>query len=156
MSFNSEAQYFGKNKPGYSVFRYDVLRTPNYDIYHNFKNDTLIDEIARMSEYWYNLHSTVFGDTLRRRNPLLIYENHADFQQTNVSSDIIDVGTGGLTEGLKNRVVMPVSFTYSQTNHVPTEMVTGIFTDTLLKRILRLNLFGYMVIEPYYAVPFQD
>lgn len=114
----SEAQYFGRNNPGYHAFTYDVLRTPNYDIYHNFKNDTVIDEIARMGEYWYNLHSAIFNDTLRIRNPLLLYENHADFQQTNVSSDIIDVGTGGFTEGLKNRVVMPVSFTYSQTNHV--------------------------------------
>ncbi len=118
LGLNSEAQYFGRNRPGYHVFSYDVLRTPNYDIYHNFKNDTVIDEIARMGEYWYSLHSTVFNDTLRIRNPLLLYENHADFQQTNVSSGIIDVGTGGFTEGLKNRVVMPVSFTYSQTNHV--------------------------------------
>ncbi len=116
--FYSDAQYFGRNKPGYDVFRYDVLRTPNFDIYHNFKNDTLIDEVARMSEYWYRLHSTIFRDTLRSRNPLLLYENHADFQQTNVTGSIIDVGTGGFTEGLKNRVVMPVSFTYGQTNHV--------------------------------------
>ncbi|MBN2213906.1 MAG: PD40 domain-containing protein [Bacteroidales bacterium] len=118
LSLYSEAQYFGRNKPGYHVFRYDILRTPNFDIYHNFRNDTLVDEIARMSEYWYKVHSTVFADTLRNRNPLLLYENHADFQQTNVSDDIIDVGTGGFTEGLKNRIVMPVSFTYSQTNHV--------------------------------------
>ncbi len=114
----SAGQYFGRNKPGYSVFNYDVLKTPDFVIYHNFKNDSLIDELAAQSEYWYKLHSTVFRDTLRIKNPIIIYEDFADFQQTNVSSSPIGVGTGGFTEGLKNRVVMPVSVTNSQTNHV--------------------------------------
>lgn len=111
-------QYFGKNKPGYKVFDYDVLRTPNFDIYHNFKNDSVVSELGAMSEYWYKAHSTVFGDSLSSSNPMIFYENHADFQQTNVASDIIGIGTGGFTEGFKNRVVMPVSITRSQTNHV--------------------------------------
>lgn len=118
LAFQTQAQYFGKNKPGYKVFDYDVLGTPNFEIYHNFNNDSVIHELGAMSEYWYNAHSLVFGDTLSTQNPIIFYENHADFQQTNVASDIIGIGTGGFTEGLKNRVVMPVSITKSQTNHV--------------------------------------
>ncbi len=29
---NSDAQYFGRNKPGYSSFRFDVLQTPDFEI----------------------------------------------------------------------------------------------------------------------------
>ena len=36
---NSDAQYFGRNKPGYSSFRFDVLQTPAFEIYHYMKND---------------------------------------------------------------------------------------------------------------------
>ncbi|MBN2613078.1 MAG: PD40 domain-containing protein [Bacteroidales bacterium] len=115
---HSYGQYFGKNKPGYKTFNYNVLHTDNFEIYYNFKNDTLAGELADLSEYWYGVHAEIFRDTLQFKNPVLFYENHADFQQTNATMGMIDVGTGGFTEGLKNRVVMPVSFTKSQTNHV--------------------------------------
>ena len=28
------AQYFGRNKPGYRSFRFDVVQTPDFEIYH--------------------------------------------------------------------------------------------------------------------------
>jgi len=113
-----KSQYFGQNKPGYEVFNYNVKKTKHFEIYSNFKNDSVIRQLAILGEYWYYAHSHVFRDTLKIVNPLLFYENHADFQQTNVSSDIIGVGTGGFTEGFKNRVVMPVSISKAQTDHV--------------------------------------
>lgn len=115
---NTSSQYFGQNKPGYEVFKYNVKKTRHFEIYSNFNNDSVLKQLAILSEYWYLAHSRVFGDTLKIINPLLFYENHADFQQTNVSSDIIGVGTGGFTEGFKNRVVMPVSISKAQTDHV--------------------------------------
>ncbi len=128
----ASGQYFGRNKPGYSVFHYDVLRSPDFDLYHTFKNDSLMDELASAAEYWYTLHSKVFGDTLHERNPILIYEDQAEFQQTNVSSGLIGVGVGGFTEGLKDRVVMPVSLTFGQTNHVLGHELVHVFQYNLL------------------------
>ncbi len=57
-------------------------------------------------------------DTFTAKNPLLIYNDHAGFQQTNAIQGDISVGTGGVTEGLRNRVVFPVAMTNQQTNHV--------------------------------------
>src|SRR5690606_35086326 len=48
----------------------------------------------------------------------LFYNNHADFQQTTAIHGMIGTGTGGVTEGLRNRVVMPFTFTNQQTHHV--------------------------------------
>src|SRR5690606_33489830 len=42
----------------------------------------------------------------------------ADFQQTNVIGGFIGEGTGGVTEGLKQRVVMPLTGSYGDTDHV--------------------------------------
>jgi Tol biopolymer transport system component len=134
------SQYFGRNKPGYETFKYDVYRTPHFDIYHNFRNDSLINELATYSEQWYRIHSTVFSDSIRFRNPVIFYENHADFQQTNVTNSTIGVGTGGFTEGFKNRVVMPVSTATSQTDHVLGHELVHAFQYNLLLNTDSLSL----------------
>lgn len=112
------AQYFGRNKPSYKDFNFKVYSTPNFEIYHYFENDSLLDQLAGASEEWYKLHLSVFEDSLKYQNPIIFYKNHADFQQTTAIMGEIGVGTGGVTEALKNRVVMPVAPTSPQTDHV--------------------------------------
>jgi len=118
MSGNSaEGQYFGRNKPGYRSFNFDVLQTPNFEIYHYLDNDSLLSLISAWSENWYLNHQKVFKDTFKLRNPVIFYNNHPDFQQTNTISGLIGTGTGGVTESLKNRVIMPVAPSLAQTDH---------------------------------------
>jgi len=76
---HADAQYFGRNKPGYSSFRFDVLQTPAFEIYHYMKNDSLLKTVSGWSEEWFAIHWQVFRDTFERRNPLIFYNNHADF-----------------------------------------------------------------------------
>ncbi|MFO7852179.1 MAG: tolB protein precursor [Bacteroidota bacterium] len=118
MTVSLPAQYFGRNKPGYKKFDYQVTRTPHFELYHYLQNDTLVEKYLSWMEEWYKLHQTIFRDTFETRNPLILYNTHADFQQTNAVSSLIGTGTGGVTEGLKNRVVMPFSKTFKQTDHV--------------------------------------
>src|SRR5690554_3926856 len=112
------SQYFGRNKPGYKTFKYDALHTPNFEIYHYLKNDTFIAKFTAWAEEWYSIHQQIFKDTFPEKNPLILYTNHSDFQQTTAISGIIGTTTGGVTESLKNRVVMPVAPTLAQTDHV--------------------------------------
>lgn len=115
----AQAQYFGRNKPRYENFDFQVTQTPHFEIYHYLqKNPERLQEIASWSEQWYRLHQAVLLDTFTQLNPLILYNNHADFQQTNAISGQISVGTGGVTEGLKNRVVMPIAASNQQTHHV--------------------------------------
>jgi Tol biopolymer transport system component len=114
---NASAQYFGRNKPGYRNFKYSVLQTPNFEIYHYLRNDSLLNNLAQWSEKWYQIHQRTFKDTFNTKNPVIFYNNHADFQQTNTISGLISSGTGGVTESLKNRVIMPVAPTLAQTDH---------------------------------------
>jgi len=114
----AEAQYFGQNKPRYRTFDFDVKQTEHFDIYSYVKNPDLLKQLAIQTEAWYRMHARVFQDTFEKNNPIIFYNNHADFQQTNTISGAIGIGTGGVTEGLKNRVVMPLTFTTQQTNHV--------------------------------------
>ncbi|HOF98663.1 MAG TPA: hypothetical protein P5157_04045 [Paludibacteraceae bacterium] len=115
---DAKAQYFGRNKPSYQTFKYQIKQTPHFEIYHYLTNDTVIKYFAGWTEEWYRFHQLIFKDTFKTRNPLILYANHADFQQTNAISSIISEGTGGVTESLKNRVILPFAPTLYQTDHV--------------------------------------
>ncbi|HMQ06874.1 MAG TPA: hypothetical protein PKC30_06200 [Saprospiraceae bacterium] len=113
-----EAQYFGRNKPRYRSFDFKVKETEHYQIYHYFKNQEVVEHLGQLSELWYDFHKAVLQEDLVKKNPMIFYANHAEFQMTNTISGGIGVGTGGVTEAFKNRVIMPVTFTNQQTKQV--------------------------------------
>ncbi|MEM9823226.1 MAG: basic secretory protein-like protein, partial [Bacteroidota bacterium] len=113
-----QAQYFGQNKVKYEKFDFEVLESPHFEFYHYLQNEPLLKEISQNTEHWHDLHQAVLLDTLDQKNPIVFYNDHADFQQTNTISGNISVGVGGVTEALKNRVIMPLTLSKQQTNHV--------------------------------------
>jgi hypothetical protein len=114
----AEAQYFGRNKPTYKRLDFKVVKSPNFSLYHYFQNKEDAVRLLQDSERWYKLHQQVLQDTIAGQNPIIFYKNHADFQQTTAINSSINVGTGGVTEALKNRVIMPVTLSNKQTDHV--------------------------------------
>ncbi|MTB52889.1 PD40 domain-containing protein [Lewinella sp. W8] len=109
---------FGRNKPNYDNFDFKVYQSPNFELYTYLNNQEWLEDFLNDSEEWYRVHQRVLNDTIDFRNPLIIYANHADFQQTNAINGAIGTGTGGVTEAFKNRVIMPVAHTNQQTHHV--------------------------------------
>ncbi|WP_316843708.1 peptidase MA family metallohydrolase [Pedobacter psychrodurus] len=118
LSFSVKAQYFGQNKVRYKKLDFKVLQTPHFEIYYYIKNEKLLKRFSQDAETWYKMHQEVFRDTFLKKNPIILYNNHPDFQQTTVLNGEIGIGTGGVTEALKNRVIMPVMELNSQTRHV--------------------------------------
>lgn len=113
-----QAQYFGRNKPRYNKQDFKVTETEHFVIYDYLDNPEKLKELAAAAELWYAMHSAVLQDSFEEKNPLIIYNDHAGFQQTNAIQGDISVGTGGVTEGLRNRVIFPVDPTNQQTHHV--------------------------------------
>src|SRR5690606_12678321 len=103
----ASAQYFGQNKMRYKKLDFNVKETPHFEMYSYLKNDSMMTWLAKESEVWYNMHQQVFQDTFLRKNPLIIYNNHPEFQQTTAISGEISVGTGGATEAFNQCVVIP-------------------------------------------------
>ena len=111
-------QYFGRNKPRYQKLDFKVSDSEHFEIYEYLDNPEKLKELADAAELWYKMHQAVLLDTFTEKNPLMIYSDHAGFQQTNTIGGSISVGTGGVTEGLRNRVIFPVAMTNQQTHHV--------------------------------------
>jgi Tol biopolymer transport system component len=114
----AQAQYFGRNKPRYQQQDFKVSETAHFEIYDYLENPALLQELSTAAELWYAMHQSVLRDTFTQKNPLIIYNDHAGFQQTTAIMGDISVGTGGVTEGLRNRVVFPIAMTNQQTHHV--------------------------------------
>ncbi len=115
---SSDAQYFGRNKPKYKDFDFKIFETPHFSIYYYDLDSTVITKYASWFETWYEVHSTTLGEKFDDRNPVILYNNHGDFQQNFIVNGNIDVGTGGVTEGLRNRIVLPIALTNDQSFHV--------------------------------------
>ncbi len=112
------AQYFGRNKVQYESFDFRVLGTEHYDVHYYAVEEEAARDAARMAERWHDRLSRIFNHTLTSRKPIVLYADHPDFQQTNILSGNISEGTGGATESLKDRVVMPLTGSYADTDHV--------------------------------------
>jgi len=113
-----QAQYFGRNKVQYDDFDFKTIETDNFEIYFYPEERVAVEDAARMAERWYRRHSRTFLREFDERKPLIFYANDADFQQTNVIRGQVGQGTGGVTESLKERVVMPLTGSYRETDHV--------------------------------------
>lgn len=118
LSIQVQAQYFGKNKASYKGFEFEVSQSPHFEIHHYLKDTAALHDFATHSEHWYCMHQRVLNDTIRTKNPIILYNDHADFQQTNAINSAVSVGTGGVTEAFKNRVIMPFGMSNQQTHHV--------------------------------------
>ena len=113
-----EAQYFGRNKVQYDHFDFKSFETEHFIIYYYPEEEQAVRDAARMAERWYSRHSRTYLREFQEKKPLIFYANDADFHQTNVIGGLIGEGTGGVTESLKQRVIMPLTGSYAETDHV--------------------------------------
>jgi Tol biopolymer transport system component len=111
-------QYFGRNKVQYDTFDFRSFQTENFEFYLYPEEEQAVSDAARMAERWYQRHTQTFLRQFDERKPVIFYANDADFQQTNAISGSLGQGTGGVTEALKERVIMPLTGSYADTDHV--------------------------------------
>ena len=111
------AQYFGRNKVQYEKFDFRLVRSSHFDLYYYPAESLVVHDAARLAERWYARHSDSFRHTFDRKS-VVFYADHPDFQQTNVIGEELSEGTGGVTEGLRTRVIIPFTGIYADNDHV--------------------------------------
>jgi Tol biopolymer transport system component len=114
----ANAQYFGRNKVKYESFHFQVLKTEHFDIYYYGEERGPAEDAARMAERWYARLSRILDHELRGRQPIILYANQSAFRQTTAIPGEIGEGTGGVTQIIKRRIVLPLAGPLSETDHV--------------------------------------
>jgi WD40 repeat protein len=144
----AEAQYFGRNKVLYENFDFKVLKTEHFDIYYYPEEEAAVQLAARMAERWYARLSKGLRHELSGRQPLILYAAHPHFQQTNALPGEVGEGTGGVTEMLKRRVVLPFAGGMAETDHVlGHELVHAFQFDMATRRDMQGRPIGPAVLN---------
>jgi hypothetical protein len=102
----------------YRTFDFEVMKTEHFDIYFYPEEKAGVEIAARMAERWYSRLRRLLRHELRGRQPLILYASHVDFEQTNVIGGEIGEGTGGVTEPIARRIVLPLAGPLAETDHV--------------------------------------
>ena len=126
----SQEEYFGKNKVQYKKFTWAFIQTDHFDVYFAENGRDLAEFTAAAAESAYASISKLLRYQLINRVPLIVYNSHNDFQQTNVVYEYMEEGIGGVTELFKNRVVIPFEGDYKKFRHViHHELVHAVMND---------------------------
>ena len=112
------AQYFGKNKVQYKDFRWSYIQSSHFDVYFSQDGYTVAEFTAMTAESALVHIQKTFRFRITTRIPIIVYNSHNDFQQTNVVQPYLEEGIGGVTELLKNRVIIPFEGDYKKFRHV--------------------------------------
>lgn len=114
----ASAQYFGQNRVMYNKFEFEIIHTEHFDIYFYPVERVASFDAARMAERSYGRLSTILNHKFIERKPIILYASPADFQQTNALGGDIGEETGGVTDFMKHRAIMPFTGAYKDFDHV--------------------------------------
>lgn len=121
---------FGKNKVQYKKFNYYFIQSKHFDVYFTDGGERLATFAIVAAESALVSIQKTFKYNIKNRISMIIYNSHNDFQQTNVISEYLEEGIGGVTELFKNRVVVPFEGSYDQFRHViHHELVHAVMND---------------------------
>ena len=126
----AQATVFGKNKVQYKDFEWYFIQSSHFDVYFTKGGDYLGEFTADIAESSYEAISKSFRYQIVNRIPVIVYNSHNDFQQTNVLTEYMEEGIGGVTELFKNRVVLPFEGDFGKFRHViHHELVHAVIND---------------------------
>ncbi len=126
----SQDGLFGKNKVQYTKFNWSFIQSDHFDVYFSDDGKYLAEFTALAAESAYTSVSKSFRYHIVNRIPIIVYNSHNEFQQTNVIGEYLEEGIGGVTELFKNRIVLPFEGDYKKFRHViHHELVHAIIND---------------------------
>jgi len=133
----ARAQGFGKNKVQYESLDWSVLETPHLRLHYYAAEESLARKLAAFAESVCVVFDGRFRLENRRRIPILLYSVHHLFQQTNATPGLVSEGTGGLTELIKGRVLIPHTGSRARLEWVTRHELTHAYMLEKIARVMR-------------------
>ena len=106
---SARAQYFGQNKVQYRDHVWNSISADHFVVYFDKGADSLAMRTLDLAEKTQAVFSRRLNHQLSKKIPIILYASHQDFAQTNITPELIEGATGGFTEALRDRVVVPFS-----------------------------------------------
>jgi Tol biopolymer transport system component len=125
--------YFGQNQVQYRKFRWQILRTPHFDVHYYPELEEVARYTGQMAERSYERLRRVFGHEFRERKPIIIWGSRNEFAQNNVIGDAGE-GTLGVTDALRQRNMFFFAGDMRQSEHTLTHEMVHVFQFDVFAR----------------------
>ncbi|MFH1540889.1 MAG: hypothetical protein ABID79_03435 [Elusimicrobiota bacterium] len=140
--FFSDSYLFPENKIITDVKKWEYIETEHFKIYHYSECKELLPTVSSILEETFNNTTRFYEYCPLKKIPFFIYRNHNEFEQTN----IVDIGEGtcGVTEALKNRLIVysngSIRWLKNVIPHEFTHIIqfTSFYEESLILKALRL------------------
>lgn len=129
-----------------------MLKTDHFDIYYYNETEQLAEIGGYYAEEVYEELKIKLNHVLTRRVPLIFYNTHIHFQQTNTTPGFIPEGVGGFFEFIKGRVVIPSTGSLNDFKHVIRHELVHVFMTNKIYRILTDHRIPSDVLPPLWFV----
>ncbi|MEW6508514.1 MAG: hypothetical protein AB1432_12285 [Bacteroidota bacterium] len=113
-----------------------MLRTEHFNIYYYDDFEELAEVGAKYAEDAYEEYKIKFNHIITVKIPLIFYNTHIHFQQTNITPGFIPEGVGGFFEFMKGRVVIPYPGNLAAFKHVIRHELVHVFMTNKIFNIL--------------------
>ena len=120
-------QYFGQNKVPGPLRDWRRLESAHFELYFYTEERQLAGEALKIAERAYHRLTRIYGHEVNARIPILLYGSQSEFRETRAISGLIGEGTGGVTELLKRRVLVPATGSLAEFDHVLSHELTHAF-----------------------------
>ncbi|MFT3908793.1 MAG: hypothetical protein QM737_05165 [Ferruginibacter sp.] len=123
---------FGKNRVQFKKFKWQYYQTKNFNVYFNQHGQELAKFVAQLAEKELPQLEAASEYSLQRRANIILYNEFADMQQTNIGLETDILTTGGTTSFVNNKMVV-----YFDANHanLKRQVRQGI-ADIITKNVL--------------------
>lgn len=151
-TIHAQFYFFGRNKVQYEEFDWKVIRTDHFNIYYYDDFEEMAEIGARYAEEAYAEYKVKFNHVVTEKIPLIFYNTHIHFQQTNTRPGFIPEGVGGFFEFLKGRVVIPYLGSLEQFKHVIRHELVHVFMITKIYNIYSTHRIAMNKFPPLWLV----
>ena len=123
---------FGQNKISSGDLKWHVYESPHFDIHYYGDVENFLEDVVSLAESAYLKISKDLDHELRIRVPLIIYQTHEEFRQTNISLTELPEGVAAFAEPVWNRMVLPIDMPLDELYGLIAHELTHIFQYSIL------------------------
>ena len=134
---DAQLYFFGRNKVHYEDFDWKVISTEHFNIYYYDDFGEMAEIGAKYAEDAFDDLKVKFNHIVMNKIPLIFYNTHTHFQQTNTTPSFIPEGVGGFFEFAKGRVVIPYLSSLEQFRHVINHELVHVFMTSKIINVVR-------------------
>ncbi len=143
---------FGNNKVRYHTdHHWKILESQHFEIYYYKECEAFAHIAVQCAENAFVNTCKVFDYVPINKIPLFLYGTGLEFQETNITPEILSEGVGGFTEIFKNRISVPINGSYYEFEKVLHHELTHAFQYDLIygESWRSINLFKSILVPTW-------